>query len=213
MSVYQTLGDAKSEELAKKSYTFWAMLELSKVRKNPQVGGVVREGIVKDFIREFLPVGFSLKSGLIFDSQTAEMSPQIDAIVYKGSPFLDYTDVVVVEKEQVEAVFEIKSWIGQDNIFGVKNGSARNPHTGLAAQFKRRKAFLPARAKYILFTFELHSSSTDLEVVQRLNKICDFYAVVIRREPKTERQRGKQGRVINFEGSISRLIEWLRQLS
>lgn len=212
--LYETLGEAKCEELAKKSYSLWAMLELGGgSRKSTQVGGVVREGIAKDFIREFLPAGFGLKSGLIFDAEDKKMSPQIDAIIYKGAPLLEFTDVIVVEKEQVKAIFEIKTWIGQDDIFGVKRGGTRNPDTALASDFQRKKDFLPKGAKYILFAFELHSSSSDREVSERLMKISDSYAVIIRREPRVERKAGKEPRHINFDNSVSRLIEWLRNLS
>ncbi len=67
--LYRTLGYAKCVELSKKSRTFWDMLKLADSRKNAPVGGAVREGIAKDFIREFLPPGFGLKSGLIFDAE------------------------------------------------------------------------------------------------------------------------------------------------
>lgn len=211
--VYEKLGKAKSEELAKKSYSFWSLLGLSESRKSAQVRGIVQEGIARDFIREFLPQGFGLKSGLIFDAQNKRMSPQIDAIIYKGVPLLEFTDVAVVEKEQVKAIFEIKSWIDQTDIFGSKSKGVRNPNTGLARQFNQRKDFMPPDGRYILFTFELHSGSADAEVLKRLKEICSSYGIVIRREPRTERNAGKEARVTNFDGSVGRLIEWLRNLS
>ncbi len=210
--LYKTLGEAKCEELAKKSWGFWTLLELGTTRKNAQVRGVVMEGIAKDFIREFLPTGFRLKSGLIFDSRAKNMSPQIDAIIYSGVPLLDFTDAVVVEKEQVKAIFEIKSWVDQTNLFGHKSAGIRNPNSGLFAELHQRKPFLQTNAISILFTFELHSSSRDKEVITRLREICDRFAVVIRREPLVERKKGKPGRVMDFSNSISGLIEWLRNL-
>ena len=214
--LYKTLGEAKSRELSRSSATLWEMLELSDTRKSTQVGGAVLEGIAKDFIAEFLPPGLGIKSGLVFDANAKKMSPQIDAIIYNGVPLLEYSDVVVVEKEQVKAIVEVKSWISQTDIFGdlvKKGGSARDPDSGLAVAFKQRKDFLPPEARYILFTFELHSGSADAEVIERLNAICDSYAVVLGREPKVERARVKEPWVYNFDNSISRLIEWLRNLS
>ena len=211
--LYKTLGDAKCQELSKKETTLWNVLQLSQSRVNAQVRGVVLEGIAKDFIREFLPAKFGLKSGLIFDAESKRTSPQCDAIIYKGAPLLEFTDVVVVEKEQVKAIFEIKAWIAQTDIFGTRSGSTRNPNSGLALAFNQRKDFRPAEASYILFTFELHSSSTDAEVLRRLKEVSDSYAIVIRREPKIERQRGKEPWDYNFDNSISKLIEWLRNLS
>jgi len=211
--LYKTLGDAKSHELSAKSDTLWRMLELSKSRKSTQVGGAAREGMARDFIREFLPVRFGIKSGLIFDGETKKMSPQVDGIVYTGVPLLEFTDVVVVEKEQVKAILEIKSWIDSPAIFGEKSGDSRNPESGLACDFKRRRDFLPSKAKYILFTFELYSALPDAEVLKRLKEICDFYAVVSREEPKIERQKGKDRWVYNFDNSVSRLMKWLRNLS
>ena len=213
--LYRTLGDAKSVELSKKSRTFWDMLKLSETRKSAVVGGAVREGIAKDFVRELLPQRFGLKSGLVFDAKKGMISPQCDAIVYDGVPLLEFTDIVVVEKEQVKAIFEIKAWIDQGNIFGgkIRGTNNRNPNTGLALAFSRRKGFLPLTGKYILFAFDLHSASEDTEVIKRLKKICDFYAIVLRWEPKIERDRGKEPAIYNFDESISRLIEWLRNLS
>ena len=207
--LYKTLGEAKCVELSKKSRTFWEMLKLSDSRKNAPVGGAVREGIAKDFIREFLPNGFGLKSGLIFDAKNKTTSPQCDVIIYGGVPLLEFTDVVVVEKEQVKAIFEIKAWIDQGNIFGRKSRSARNPNSGLAFALN----FLPAGARNILFAFSLSSSLLDTQVIKRLEEICDSYAVVLRWEPRIERKAGKERAIYNFNNSISRLIEWLRNLS
>ena len=210
--LYETLGYAKCVELSKKSRTFWEMLKLADSRKNAPVGGVVREGITKDFIREFLPLGFGLKSGLIFDARRKKISPQCDAIIYKSAPLLEFTDVVVVEKEQVKGIFEIKAFIDQGTIFGrkIKGTKDRNPKSGLAFAFNRRKDFLPTGAKYILFAFALSSSATDAKVIERLRceEICHSYAIVLRWETK----RGKEPTVYNFDNSVSRLIEWLRNL-
>jgi len=211
--LYERLGEAKCEELVKKSWSLWHLFELGEGRKSAQVGGVAREGIARDFIREFLPPRFVLKPGLVFDDEAKKMSPQVDAIIYQGAPLLNLTDVVVVEKNQVRAIFEIKSFVDQQDIFGAKSGGIRNPDTGLVSAFRARKAFLPAEGRYVLFTFELWSSSPDNEVIDRLRQICDLYAVVIRREPSIERKAGKDARVTNFDGSIGKLIEWLRSLT
>lgn len=211
--LYETLGYAKCVELSKKSRTFWEMLKLSESRKNAPVGGAVREGIAKDFIRELLPRGFGLKNGPIFDAESKTISPQCDAIVYSGVPLLEFTDVVVAEKEQVKAIFEIKAFIDQGTIFGrkIKGTKDRNPKSGLAYAFKRRKDFLPAEARYILFAFSLSSSSPDAKVLEKLRskEICDSYAIVLRWEPKKEQKPN----TYNFDNSVSRLIEWLRNLS
>jgi len=207
--LYRTLGDVKCVELSKKNRTFSDMLKLSESRKNAPVGGAVREGIAKDFIREFLPVGFGLKSGLVFDAESKRTSPQCDAIIYTGVPLLEFTDVVVVDKEQVKAIFEIKSWIDQPLIFGAKRKGIRNPDSRLAYGFKQMRNFLPAEARYILFAFNLSSSSPDTEVIERLKKICDIYAILLRREPKKEQKPN----IYNFDNSVARLIEWLRNLS
>jgi len=209
--LYRTLGDAKCVELSKKSRTFWDMLKLADTPKNAPVGGVVREGIAKDFIRGFLPAGFRLKSGLVFDADKKKTSPQCDAIIYKGVPLLEFTDIVVAEKEQVKAIFEIKAWIDQGTIFGrkIQGTRNRNSNSGLASALKRRKCFLPAGARYTLFAFSLSSSSTDTQVIERLKEICDSYAIVLRWEPKREHKPN----IYNFDNSVSWLIQWLRNLS
>ena len=210
--LYETLGYAKCAELTRKSRSLWDMLKLADTPKNAPVGGAMREGLARDFIRELLPAGFGLKSGLIFDAENKKASPQCDAIIYKGVPLLEFTDVVVVEKEQVKAIVEIKSFIDQTDIFGrkIQGTKDRKPNSGLSSAFRRRKEFLPAEAKYILFVFGLSSSSTDDEVIKRLNnRICDIYAIILRWEPKREQKPN----IYNFDNSVSRLIEWLRNLS
>ena len=184
--LYKTLGEVKCEELAKKARSLWTLLDFSQNKKSAQVRGVVIEGIVKDFIREFLPVQFGLESGLIFESAHNTISPQVDAIIYSGVTLLDYSDAAVAEKEQVRAIFEIKSLIDQPSTIGGKSGSRRNLGSGLALQFDRINNFLPAKAISILFAFELHSSSTDDEVITRLNQIYNRFTAVIRREPIIE---------------------------
>ena len=211
--LYESLGEAKCQELWQKRMSLWEMQGLDKSRKSTQVSGAVLEGIAKDFIREFLPADFGIKSGLAFDTETKKMSPQIDAIIYKGVPLLEFTDVVVVEKEQVKAILEVKSWIDTPHIFGAKSGKSRDSSSGLAYDFERRTDFLPSGAKYILFTFELHSAYPDAQVIKRFKEICDSYAIILRKEPVIERKRGKEDWVYNFDNSVSRLIEWLRNLS
>lgn len=178
------------------------MLQPSRGHKYAQIHGIVKEGIAKDFIREFLPIGFCLKSGLVLDSENGRISPQIDAIIYKGAPLLEFSDLAIVEKEQVKGIFEIKGQLNRGDIFG----------SSLSRYYDKRKDFLPSEARYILFAFELRCSESDNEVHNKLGELCDYYAVVIRREPLIERKQGKQPRVVNFNNSISALIEWLRSL-
>jgi len=214
--LYRTLGDAKCVELTKRIESLWYMLDLSETRKSTQVTAAVYEGIARDFIREFLPAEFRIKGGLIFDVKNKRMSPQIDGIIYSGVPLLELTDVVVVEKEQVKAIFEVKSYIYTPTIFGDpinKETGTRDPDSGLAYEFKRRKDFVPLGAKSILFAFELQSDSTNDKIIKRLKEICDIYTIVLRYESKTERERGKEKKTYNFDNSVSRLIEWLRNLS
>ena len=108
--LYKTLGDAKCEELTKKTDSLWQLLDLGATRKSGQVYGRVLEDITKEFIREYLPDGYKIKSGLVFDSTTKRMSPQIDGIIYSGAPLLDFTDVAVLETNQVKAIIEVKSY-------------------------------------------------------------------------------------------------------
>ena len=65
---YKELGEAKSRELYEKYNTLWSVYGISKVgTRSKQIGGMVPEGIVKDFAREFLLPKFRIKSGLVFD--------------------------------------------------------------------------------------------------------------------------------------------------
>ena len=177
--LYRTLGYAKCVELSKKSRTFWDMLKLPDSRKNAPVGGAVLEGIAKDFIREFLPTGFKIKGGLIFDIQNGKLSPEIDAIIYRGVPLLEFTNAVIAEPEQVQAIFEIKWWIGNNTIF--KESGERNSEGGLFEAYEDKRHFIQSTVKYILFVFALESNRQDDEVDNRLREISDMYAIRVGR--------------------------------
>jgi hypothetical protein len=190
------------------------MYETARAGRSRTIAGIVPEGIARDFIREFLPTHLKVKNGLIFDRDTQEFSPQIDAIIYQASPLLEYTDIVIVEKERVKGIFEIKSWIAKNDIFGklIKETGRRDPETGLIKDYKKRKRFLSTEAPYILFVFELGCKSSNNEIISRLKQICDMYAVVGKCVPRTERVSGQEKIIYNFDHSISKLIMWLRGL-
>jgi len=183
--LYKTLGDAKCQELSSKYDTLSGIYGMAKGgRKSTQIGGIVPEGLARDFIREFLPAGFKIKGGLIFDAETKELSRQIDAIIYRGVPLLEFTDVVITEKNQVQAILETKSWIDKTLLFGEKDKETKEriSLSGLFKQFEERKPFIPASAKYILFTFTLDSKERNDKVIDRLRQVCDIYAIVRRKK-------------------------------
>ena len=213
--LYKILGEAKSREVFRKYMTLSNLYEMAKHRtRNPQIAGKVYEGIAKDFIGEFLPTGFKIKGGLIFDVEKKKLSPEIDAIIYKGVPFLEFTDAVIVEQKQVEAIVEIKSWIGSADVFGGMNKKSgyRNPNSRLSSKFKDRRDFIQPPAKYILFVFALGSNEPDAKVINRLEHICDMYAIVGRKK-KGHAWKSDANFEFNFNESISGLIRYLRGLS
>ncbi len=212
--LYKNLGEAKSREVFRKYMTLSNLYKMAKHRtRNPQVAGKVYEGIAKDFIRGFLPTGFRIKGGLIFDVAKRKLSPEIDAIIYRGVPFLEFTDAVIAEQKQVEAILEIKSWIGTADIFGDMNKRSgnRNPNSRLFSKFRDRKDFIQPTAKYILFTFALGSNEQNDKVINRLKEISDTYAIV-GRKMIGHTWGGDYDFDFDFDGSISELIKYLRNL-
>lgn len=205
--VHRTLAKARCHELAMKSGTVRSMLKLGEGPLKGPVRGLVQEGIAREFIREFLPQGFGVKCGLVYDGDNKLMSPQIDALVYRGVPLLDVTDVVIVEKQQTKAIFEVKTWINQTAIFG-----PRGSGSGLAQGLAARKPFLPTDGRLCLFAFTLWSNSSDEAIVKRLGKICDCYAIVTRMLPSSKQKLDQPPGVSDFDSSVSRLIHWLRNL-
>lgn len=213
--LYKNLGEAKSREVFRKYMTLSTLYEMAKHRtRNPQVAGKVYEGIAKDFISEFLPIGFRIKGGLIFDVENKKLSPEIDAIIYRGVPFLEFTDAVIAEQKQVEAILEIKSWIGKADIFGEMNkkSGSRDLNSGLFSKFEERKGFIQSTAKYILFAFALGSNEQDYRVINRLEHICDMYAIVGRKKIG-HGWKSDADFEFNFNDSVSGLIKYLRGLS
>jgi hypothetical protein len=168
-------------------------------RGNPVVGGMVKEAIARDFIREYLAPGLTLKPGLVYDSNTNSMSPQLDGIIYSGAPLLQYTDVAVVRNEQVKAIVEIKALI-------------QVPGRGWERTYERCRPYKPDGSPYILFGFELWGKAPDAEVLEFMTKVCDRFAVVIRREPAAAVKAGRPARNINFNNSVAELICWLHEL-
>jgi len=213
--LYKNLGEAKSREVFRKYMTLSTLYEMAKHRtRNPQVAGKVYEGIAKDFISEFLPIGFRIKGGLIFDVENKKLSPEIDAIIYRGVPFLEFTDAVIAEQKQVEAILEIKSWIGTADIFGEmdKKSGYRDSDSRLLSKFEERRAFIQPTAKYILFAFALGSNERNHKVVTRLEHICNMYAIVARK--RVGHPWGSDANFeFNFNDSVSGLIKYLRGLS
>ena len=212
--LYTTLGDAKSREVFRKYMTLSNLYEMAKHRtRNPQVAGKVYEGIAKDFIREFLPPGFRIKGGLIFDVEKKKLSPEIDAIIYRGVPFLEFTDAVIAEQKQVEAILEIKSWIGTADIFGDinKKSGNRDPSSQLFSKFEDRRDFIQPTAKYILFAFALGSNEQNDKVINRLEHISDMYAIVGRKKIGHPWKNDNDFE-FNFKESVSELIKYLRNL-
>ncbi|TET41304.1 MAG: hypothetical protein E3J66_05510 [Dehalococcoidia bacterium] len=213
--LYKTLGEAKSREVFRKHVTLSNLYDMAKSgTRNPQVAGKVYEGIAKDFIREFLPPGFRIKGGLIFDVEEKECSPEIDAIIYSGVPLLEFTDAAITEKKQVEAILEIKGWIGTPDIFGTKNKASgdRNLNSELSSTYKDRRRFIQPSAKYILFVFALGSDEQDDKVINRLKEISDTYAIVARKKIG-QGWESDANFEFDFNESISGLIKYLRNLS
>jgi len=213
--LYQSLGGAKGREVFRKYMTLSNLYEMAKHgTRNPQVAGKVYEGIAKDFIREFLPTGFRIKSGLIFDVKGKRLSPEIDAIIYRGVPFLEFTDAVIAEPKQVEAILEIKSWIGTADIFGDMNKKSgnRDLNSQLSSKFRDRRDFIQPAAKYILFAFALGSNEQNDKVINRLECICNMYAIVARKRVGHS-WKSDDDFEFNFNESVSGLIKYLRDLS
>ena len=213
--LYKNLGEAKSREVFRKYMTLSNLYEMAKHRtRNPQVAGKVYEGIAKDFISEFLPTGLRIKGGLIFDVENKKLSPEIDAIIYRGAPFLEFTDAVIAEQKQVEAILEIKSWIGKADIFGEvdKKSGYRDINSRLLNKFEERRGFIQPTAKYILFAFALGANEQDYAVINRLERICNVYAIVARKKVGHP-WRSDADFEFNFNDSVSGLIKYLRGLS
>jgi len=213
--LYRNLGEAKSREVFRKYMTLSTLYEMAKHRtRNPQVAGKVYEGIAKDFISEFLPAGYKIKGGLIFNVEEKKLSPEIDAIIYRGVPFLEFTDAVIAEQKQVEAILEIKSWIGSADIFGEMNKKTgnRNLNSGLLSKFEERRLFIQPTAKYILFAFALGSNAQNNIVTNRLEHICNMYAIIGRKKIG-HRWSNDADFEFNFNESVSGLIKYLRSLN
>lgn len=215
---FSNLSAAKSRELYEKYYTLLDFYSISEEGRSKLVSGRIGEAIAKDFIKEFLPTKFKVKSGLIYDK--GKLSPQIDAIIFQNIPLLEYTDIAIVESKDAKGVLEVKGWIAENDLFGriatSKESSiavkGRNPQTGLFEHFSKVKKFLLPEIPYVLFTFSLSSASSDIEVINRLKQISDMHAIISRVVPRHQRKIVQEDTIYNFNESLSELIKWLRNL-
>jgi hypothetical protein len=83
-------------------------------KHNPTIG-VLTEEILRDFLRRNLPKIVSVEQGFILTSE-GELSKQCDIIIYNSllySPFYRINDIIVVPKESVVAVVEVKTTINK----------------------------------------------------------------------------------------------------
>lgn len=86
--------------------------------------GALREAYLRQFLAEFIPVPFEIKSGFVTDCRGAEVSPQIDLLVFDRTsiPAFALTDfVTIVPLEAARLAIEVKSTLRIRDLSQIKS--------------------------------------------------------------------------------------------
>lgn len=91
--------------------------EESKSIRHDTTKGSLREAYLKDFVSEIVPPGLSTSSGFVTDNKGAEISPQLDLLIYDsyslpGFIMSEFTTIVPLEAARLS--IEVKSILKQD---------------------------------------------------------------------------------------------------
>jgi hypothetical protein len=212
---YPRVGHSKARELYVKNEA--TLRVLTKERTKKEVRDVVQEGIVREFMEQFIPRGWEVGRGFVYDPDTKKHSPEIDAILYTGPPLMEFGDVVVTEKSQTKLMVEVKSWAKLADLFGKplkdRKGKTRkkddgtilrDPNTDFQTFYRERSSF---GEKYVLFIFSLEVSKKipDQMIWNSMNKLSDMWVVVWRKSGKKK--------LFDYGNSVSKFIEQLRTLN
>lgn len=211
---YPRVGHSKAKELYVKNEATLRVLTKDSTQK--EVRDVVQEGIVREFIGQFIPRGYEVGRGFVYDPSTKKHSPEIDAILYTGPPLMEFGDIVVTEKSQTKLMVEVKSWAKLADLFGKplkdKKGKARktkdgtvlrDPNTDFQTFYRERNPF---GDKYALFIFSLEVSKKipDEMIWSSMNKLSDIWVVVWRKSGKKKS--------FDYGNSVSKFIEQLKRI-
>ena len=91
----------------------------SSVIKHAGTKGSLREAYLRQFLSEFVSLPFELKSGFITDCRGAEISPQIDLLVFDRTsvPAFALSDFVsIIPLEAARLAIEVKSLLKSDDL-------------------------------------------------------------------------------------------------
>lgn len=79
--------------------------------RHPSVEGAAHEGVLKDFLRTYLPHPYAVSRGAMWDANTGESSGECDILVYdvREPPIYREADFIVVPPSSVRVVVEVKT--------------------------------------------------------------------------------------------------------
>jgi hypothetical protein len=98
--------------------------EESKAVRHDGTKGSLREAYLKDFLAEFVPPGLAISSGFITDSRGADISPQLDLLIYDKCSLPSFVMAAfstIVPLEASRLSIEVKSNLKQEHFEQIKN--------------------------------------------------------------------------------------------
>jgi hypothetical protein len=98
--------------------------EESKAIRHDATKGSLREAYLKDFLAGFVPPGLAISSGFITDSRGADISPQLDLLIYDTCSLPSFvmsafSTIVPVEASRLS--IEVKSNLKQEHFEQIRN--------------------------------------------------------------------------------------------
>lgn len=98
--------------------------EESNAIKHAGTKGSLREAYLRQFLADFVPLPFEIKSGFVTDCRGGEISPQIDLLVFDRTsvPAFALADfVTIVPLEAARLAIEVKSILKSANLAQIKS--------------------------------------------------------------------------------------------
>ena len=214
MKIHPRIGRSKARELYIKYQA--PMRVLTKGKQQKELRSLIQKGIVREFLGQYIPRDYNVAWGIVYDTAGKKHSSEIDGIVYRWPPVLDFADIVVTDKKRTKLVVMVKGNVKTNDLLGTplkdKKGKPRKDKQGtplrdskteLLSMYNENRDF---GKKYVLFIFSLEVSKKipDSDIQHRLNELSDIWVVVWKKD--------KKGMSFDYGNSVSLFMERMKTL-
>jgi hypothetical protein len=191
--------------------------EESKVIQHDTTKGSLREAYLKQFLAEFVPYPFMLRSGFVTDCRGQTISPQIDLLVFDKTSIPGFAlneFVTIVPLETVRLAIEVKSVLRASDIAQIKRQQEAIRGMRVALTTPDRKYLKTVDClgiSQIVFAFDSECSHQTLcdwfRDVEALEAVCVVGKFILMRDPNTGQVESvksdtEQGEMLHFVSKV-----------